>query len=563
VTEHPDDSTLQVPDCVPARMLNEFVYCPRLAYIEWVQCDFAPNFETEDGKYRHRAVEEEEGRLPQELAPADVIHARSVWQSAPSENLTARIDLLEGHGQMVTPVDYKRGPEPDCSGGAWEADRVQLCAQALVLRANGYECDRGIIYYASSRSRVAVVIDQELVSRTRSAVEGLRRLASSGCMPAPLIDSPKCPRCSLVSICLPDEVNILRAPLQTGEEGVRRLLPARDDALPLYVQEQGSRITKRGEVFEVWQGDTRVAESRIFETSQVSLFGNVQMTTQAIGEALGRGIPVLFFSSGGWFRGIAHGMAHKNAELRIAQFRTASSPEGSLQVARVIVRAKIDNCRVMVRRNHPQAPKEVLAGLARLAGRARSATSIEQLLGVEGLAGRLYYQAFPGLLKPRSEGGEWSFDFAGRNRRPPLDPVNALLSYAYSLLAKELTVTALAVGFDPYVGFYHQPRYGRPALALDLMEEFRSIVADSVVLWSINNGVIAGGDFLRRGPAVALKQEARRKFILAYERRLDTLVTHPIFGYRISYRRVFEVQARLLARHLGGEIVTYPAFRTR
>jgi CRISPR-associated protein Cas1 len=356
---------------------------------------------------------------------------------------------------------------------------------------------------------------------------------------------------------------MLRAPTSTAEEGVRRLLPARDDALPLYVQEQGSRITKRGEVFEVWQGDTRVAESRIFETSQVSLFGNVQMTTQAMGEALGRGIPVMFFSSGGWFRGIAHGMAHKNAELRIAQFRTASSPEGSLQVARVIVRAKIENCRVMIRRNHPQASKEILVGLARLAGRARSATSIEQLLGVEGLAARLYYQAFPGLLRPRNEGGEWSFDFAGRNRRPPLDPVNALLSYAYSLLAKELTVTALAVGFDPYVGFYHQPRYGRPALALDLMEEFRPIVADSVVLWSINNGVIGGSDFLRRGPAVALKQEARRKFILAYERRLDTLVTHPVFGYRISYRRVFEVQTRLLARHLAGELATYPAFRTR
>ena len=558
-----DDSTLAVPECVPARMLNEYVYCPRLAYMEWVQGDFAPSFETEDGKYRHRAVQDEEGRLPQELAPEDVIHARSVWLSAPTENLTARLDLLEAHGQRVTPVDYKRGSMPDLSEGAWEPDRVQVCAQGLILRANGYECNEGVVYYCSSRTRVAVSFDEELIARTRSAVQGLRQLAETGRIPAPLDGSPKCPRCSLVSICLPDEVNMLAGHLESTKEGVRRLLPAGDDALPLYVQEQGSRVTKNGEVFEIWQGDKRVAEARIFETSQVSLFGGVQMTTQALGEALSRGIPVLFFSSGGWFRGIAHGMTHKNAELRIAQFKTASSAEASLQLARAFVRAKIDNCRTMVRRNHAQAPKELLTSMARLAGKARSAESMGQLLGVEGLAGRLYFEAFPGLLKPRSVGGEWAFDFTGRNRRPPLDPVNALLSYAYSLLAKDLTVTVLSVGFDPYVGFYHQPRYGRPALALDLMEEFRPIVADSVVLWAINNGVIGTGDFLRRGPAVALKQEARRRFIQAYERRLDTLVTHPVFDYRISYRRVFEVQARLLARHLTGELPVYPPFRTR
>lgn len=122
---------------------------------------------------------------------------------------------------------------------------------------------------------------------------------------------------------------------------------------------------------------------------------------------------------------------------------------------------------------------------------------------------------------------------------------------------------ALAVGFDPFLGFYHQLRYGRPALALDIMEEFRPIIADSVVLAVVNNAIIAPGDFLRRGPAVALKPIARKKFIQAYERRLDSLVTHPVFGYRISYRRVLEVQFRLLARLLAGEIPAYPPFRTR
>ena len=141
--------------------------------------------------------------------------------------------------------------------------------------------------------------------------------------------------------------------------------------------------------------------------------------------------------------------------------------------------------------------------------------------------------------------------------------MNALLSLAYSLLAKDLTVAAVAVGFDPYLGFYHRPRYGRPALALDLMEEFRPIIADSAVITVVNTKVIGAGDFVRRGVAVALTDKARARFIDAYERRMGELVTHPVFGYRISYRRVLEVQTRLLARFLGGEVVDVPSFRTR
>jgi len=145
-----DGAALNMPECVPARMVNEYVYCPRLAYIEWVQSDFAHNFDTVDGQYRHRAVDDEKGRLPAEVEDGDVIHARSVWLSAPAEDLTARLDLLEARGKTATPVDYKRGAAPDVPGGAWEADRAQLCAQALVLRANGFDCDQGVIYYSAS-----------------------------------------------------------------------------------------------------------------------------------------------------------------------------------------------------------------------------------------------------------------------------------------------------------------------------------------------------------------------------------------------------------------------------
>lgn len=208
-------------------------------------------------------------------------------------------------------------------------------------------------------------------------------------------------------------------------------------------------------------------------------------------------------------------------------------------------------------------PDDLLQELTGLAQRVREVHSAESLLGMEGTAARLYFSQFSRMLKSRTPEGALAFDFQGRNRRPPRDPVNALLSFAYALLAKDFTVTLQAVGFDPYLGFYHTPRYGRPALALDLMEEFRPIVADSVVISVINNGEITGADCVRRAGAVALTDAARRRFIEAYSRRMDTLVTHPVFGYSISYRRVLEVQARLLGRYLTGELAEYPQFLTR
>lgn len=549
-------------DVVPARMVNEYVYCPRLAYIEWVQADFAVNVDVAEGRFRHRRVDQEKGDLPEEAADGETIHARSIWLSSQAEHLGARIDLVEGDGMSVTPVDYKRGAVPDNPERSWEADRVQLCCQGLVLRSNGYACEGGDIYYAESKTRVHVPFDDDLIHRTREAVADLMAMARCGTIPQPLVDSPKCFRCSLAGICLPDETNMLAGRVKPDADSIRRILPTRDDSLPLYVQKQGARIGRSGEVFEVKEKKEKIGEARIFETSHVALFGNVSVSTQAMQEMCVRGIPLTLFSSGGWFYGIAHGMMHKNVELRMAQHRAAAVGEQCLSLARGMISAKIDNCRTMLMRNHPELAEDAPSELKRLSESARSAKGMDTLLGVEGMAARIYFSMFQGMLK-NSEGEEWRFDFNGRNRRPPLDPVNAMLSYAYSLLVKDLTVTLLAVGFDPYLGFYHTVRYGRPSLALDLMEEFRPIIADSVVLWAVNNRVLTPDDFIRRGRAAALTPDARKKFISAYQRRIDSLVTHPIFGYKVSYRRVLEVQARLLGRYLTGEIAEYPSFRTR
>jgi CRISPR-associated endonuclease Cas1 len=210
----------------------------------------------------------------------------------------------------------------------------------------------------------------------------------------------------------------------------------------------------------------------------------------------------------------------------------------------------------------PSVLDVVLGGLQRSARAAAEAQDLSELLGVEGNGGAIYFGGFGATLRSE-EDAVGGFDFRNRNRRPPTDPVNAILSLLYALLMRELNVILSAVGFDSYRGFYHQPRYGRPALALDMMEPFRPLPADSVALTVINNGEVKPVDFVYAGRACALGPAGRKKVIAAFERRLGQEITHPLFGYRLSYRRLLEVQARLLGRHLMGEIAELPAIEPR
>lgn len=555
-----------LPGPLPARMLNEYAYCPRLAYLEWVQGEWAESVDTVDGKFQHRRVNQEPKRRKAEPSePAgeaiEKFHARSVYLTSERLGLTAKIDVVEGEGNCVTPVEYKRSKRPHVAQGAWEPERVQVCVQGLLLREHGYVCEEGILYFAGSRERVVVRFDDELVNRTLQLAEEMRQSVASDVMPPPLNDSPKCPRCSLVSICLPDEVRFLNKG-EDEQTPPRPLLPAADDALPFYVQHQGTRVVKDGGVLRVFEREELLSEARLREVSQLSVYGGVQVTTAVIRELCSHSIPICYFSHGGWFYGITHGMFHKNVELRRRQYAAAEDAETSLSLSRRFVQAKILNSRTLLRRNHPTLPAETLKGLKSDLRRANMAESVETLLGVEGAAASRYFGQFAGMLRP-VDGKLGAFDFNSRNRRPPRDAVNALLSFAYALLTKDFATTLFAVGFDPHLGFFHKPRYGRPSLALDLMEEFRPLIADSVVLTLINNGEVGPDDFISSMGGVALTPGGRTRFLDAYERRMRQEIIHPVFGYRISYRRVLEVQSRLLGRYLMGEIRTYPAFLTR
>jgi len=538
-------------------MVNEFSYCPRLFFLEWVEARWADSVDTVEGRDHHRRVDTEQGAAP--LPPdGELTAARSVTVSSERLGLVARIDLVEGDGGAVRPVDTKRGSPPDVPEGAWEPERVQLCVQGLLLREAGYHCKEGVLYFAGARRRVTVRFDQALVARTLDLVAELRAVAARDLPPPPLVDSPKCPRCSLVGICLPDETNTLLARTALP---VRRLLPRDPAPRPVYVHEQGASLGKRHGRLEITRKGVAVDSVRLLDVSQVCVFGNVQVSSQLLRELFAREVPVCWFSYGGWFSGMAVGLPSKHVELRRRQVAVAG--RGGLAIARRMVEGKIRNTRTLLRRNARAPVDRTVASLKDLADDAARTEDVATLLGLEGAAARLYFASFPALLRDHERLPGLPFSFEGRNRRPPRDPVNCLLSFAYALVVKDLTALLHAIGFDPYLGFYHRPRFGRPALALDLAEEFRPLLAESVVITLVNNGEVKAADFTVRAGGVALTKEGRRAALAAYERRLDVEIRHPTFGYTISYRRVLEVQARLLAAHVLGEVPEYLPFTTR
>lgn len=458
------------PGLIPARMLNEFTFCKRLFFLEWVDRLWAPNADTEEGDYHHRRV--------------------------------------------------------DSGGGA------------APLPAEGD-------------------ITDDLIARTLGTVAEARALAASLAPPPPLRSSPKCGRCSLVGICLPDEINVL-----AGREGTakpRRLLAADPDAHPLYITEQGATVGIDGGRLTVTKYRQELASVRLIDVLQLSIFGNVQITAQAMRTLFDTGIGVFHFTYGGWLTGISSGLPSKNVNLRIRQ--SLAAVRHDLTAPRRMIAGKIRNARVFLRRNSGDSATRVVAQLATLAEQAEQATTPATLLGLEGTAARLYFGAFPTMIRDVSLPGP---PFTGlRNRRPPTDAVNCLLSFCYSLLTKEMLSACLVVGFDPYLGLFHRPRFGRPALALDLAEEFRPLLADSTVLTLLNNREINSSHFIVRAGAVTLTQDGRRTVLRAWERRMTTSVRHPIFDYQVTYRRAIELQVRILAAYLTGELAAYEPLVTR
>lgn len=584
-------------DLIPVRALNQVTYCSRLYYLEYVESIMPLNEHVEDGLFQHRRVDDPDlQHRPRK--EGDALHTRSVQISSERLGITAKLDLVEEKNGTVCPIEYKRGSGPPGGNGHppyWDNDAVQLCAQGLLLEEElGVPVPRGFLYYIGSKGRVEVPLDDDLRAKTLQAIRTIHELSERDAPPEPLPAElrHRCFGCSLATVCQPEETLYClgRRQLTPAEEsaaGITRVLPQCDEGAVLYLQEPGSHVGKRSEHLVVRKDGEEIQRTPIAAIRQVVVFGNVQLSTQALECLATLEVPVVYLSGYGRFIAALQPAPPKNVMLRANQYRLFADPQHAFTLAKAAVRAKVSNQRTLLMRclrsrtiddpangdnemasrecerseSHRASDEPAARDMAGLLNRLDRISDPAVLLGTEGQAAALYFSQFHRMLKAPSPGR--GFDFKSRNRRPPRDPVNALLSFGYAMLLKDCFSALCTVGFDPYCGFYHADRHGKPSLALDLMEEFRAVIADSVVLTLVNNGSLTAKDFLVWREACQLTEEGRKRFFQTYEQRKATVVTHPVFGYKMAYGRMLEVQARMLAAYVRGDIPGYTGFTVR
>lgn len=333
----------------------------------------------------------------------------------------------------------------------------------------------------------------------------------------------------------------------------------------LYITSQGSYLSKDGECVVVRAEDGRKKRFPAHVLDGIVCFGNVLCSPFLLGHCAESGLAVSFLTENGRFLAGVRGPQQGNVLLRRAQYRLADDPEAASRVARAVVAGKVANSRAVLRRLLRDHGDKVDAGHVReavcilddCARRLGAPMPLDEVRGVEGQAARTYFGAFDQLILQ----GGGDFAFRGRNRRPPLDAVNCMLSFVYTLLAHDVRSALEAVGLDPQVGFLHRDRPGRPGLALDLMEEFRPFLGDRIVLSLINRGEVSARNFVRKeSGAVFMDDDARKLVLTVWQKRKQTETTHPFLKKRMPLGLAFHVQAQLLARHLRGDLDGYPPF---
>lgn len=336
----------------------------------------------------------------------------------------------------------------------------------------------------------------------------------------------------------------------------------------LYVQTQGSYLRLDHETLKISiEGKSRF-QVPLYHLGGIVMFGNVLISPFLIHRCAEEGRNLVWLSKHGRFRARLSGPTTGNVLLRRAQHQALDQDAATLEIARAIVAGKLQNARHVLMRAAREASssgdqnklREAAKQQAKAIRRLSSAEALDEVRGDEGEAAKAYFAAFGSMVRTDRE----FFRFSGRTRRPPLDPLNALLSFIYVLLVNECVAACEGVGLDPQMGFLHAIRPGRPSLALDLMEELRAPLADRLVLTLINRGQVQQKDFLARpGGAVNLTDEARKDVLIAYQNRKQDEVPHIITNSTIPFGLVPHIQARLLARHLRGDVPTYQPFLQR
>ena len=555
--------------------LHALAYCERLFFLEEVERVRVADERVYAGRTLHVEIERDED-------DEDIL---TLKLESERFGLVGKIDCVRRRDGEIIPYEHKRGRaarDADGKAEAWRNDRLQIIAYALLAEEQtGRAITEGRVRYHADSVTVRVAIDEKARADFENHLNRARQLQASVERPPVTSNERLCVKCSLAPVCLPEEARLAEKILLTERHGdaetrgnetetndesesvekseisnpksqIIRLFPAEDDRQILHILTNGAKVGRKGDRLEVWSPDSD--EKQLYpvqEIGQVVLHGFAQISTQALRLCADRNLGVHWVSYGGRYMG-AWTSGIGSVQRRIRQYQALTNQDFCLALARRLVEAKVRGQLGFLLRASRESGREIkdvreaIGGIRKLLSPLNRATNIDSLRGYEGSVGAAYFKALPHLVAGEA-GAAMKPD--GRNRRPPTDRCNALLSYGYALLLKDITNAILVVGLDPSLGFYHTPRSQAHPLALDLMEIFRVPLVDLPVIASINRKQWnETEDFTVAGRQVWLSDAGRKKFIQIYERRKADQWKHPVIGYSLSYARHLELEVRLLEK---------------
>lgn len=535
---------------IPVSMALEVLYCPRNFYLRYVTGET-----TRDARMERGRGQDNRRNTRKHVSSSAGLREHDVKVASDELGLSGKIDAVDDIDGAIVPVEFKTGGVSEN-----EYDRAQLCAYGMILEEmNNTVVSCGYLYYMADRKRVEIPFSETLRARVRYAVETAWAILEGTLTPPPQ-DDPRCRGCALADVCMPDETRILSGKTDVSPSGVA---PRSTFKRTVFVDKSWGSIGVQAGQLVIRQGRDIIGEIPLGQFDQLFLVGKINMSGAVLSELFKRDVFTAFFTSFGRFEGALSPEKSKHSAVRIRQVLCSSEETFRLQIAKSVVDAKLCNMRVVLRRANQRNQSAVLTDsvkqIAALRKQISQCPAIETLLGVEGAGSRAYFQGFRSLFDKK-----WGFQ--RRNRRPPRDPVNAVLSFGYSILAGQVTGLIKAVGLDPYIGFLHREHYGHPCLALDLMEPFRPIIVDSIALRMFHQNMVTETDFEtpeRTAGAVYLGTSGRKTFFSAFSTRMKEQATHPVFQRRLSYRRLIEMDVRFLGKHLCGEFEKFTCFTVR
>lgn len=525
--------------------LHAMAYCPRLFYLEEVEELYTQDAAVFAGRRLHAELEKQEGEEWEDL-----------YLESKALGLRGRVDALRTRNGQTIPYEHKRGRshrDQNKHSQAWESDQLQILAYCyLIESALGITVQEGRIRYHADNVLVHVSFNDEGREKVKEAIQRANQLRGSSYRP-PVTDNERlCQRCSLAPVCLPEEARLAH----NKEWEPIRLFPKDEERDVIHVLEAGTTVGRTGEQIKITRRGQSPEKIPVQQIGQLVLHSFSQISTQALHFCAQQQVGVHFISGGGRYVG-SFDTRQGSIQRRLGQYRALSDSQQCLNLAKQLVKCRGQGQRKFLmrgRRGLKEVSAKIESTIKQMKGvlkQVEKAESLETLLGLEGNLASLYFSGLPCLITQEIPA---PLRFSKRTRRPPEDRFNALLSFGYSLLIKDVANAILAVGLEPALGFYHQPRSQAPPLALDLMEIFRVPLVDLIVMSSINRKQWdIEADFEIRGTQVWLSQSGKQKFVNLYEHRKQESWKHPATGYSLTYRRLIELEVRLLEKEWLGE----------